>query len=253
MTQHGAKCIGRAAFVDHRRLEPRRQRDCTRAGSVLCEVLEPLANCTAKTAKRTVERDATATFKPFTDLSLVQLEHQVIGSQTRNVGVGVKPAQRVIEIIGQEYRLDVALIQHHLGPLSRCHRTLGGVVNRFPIGGVDAICLEAKKFLANFDEPAVLRGIFDWPKVVHQAANQFVRRNPRLFDFVFGHPRGMCQLGVVVVAQQIGERSRRRSMRIDVGVRIDQSDRGDGLVNRLSGWMRHDSGAPAGMRKNKVD
>ena len=50
-----------------------------------------------------------------------QLEDQVVGSQAGNIDAGVKSLQRVIEVVGQEDCLELALSEYLLGPVGGCH------------------------------------------------------------------------------------------------------------------------------------
>ncbi len=101
------------------------------------------------------------------------------------------------------------------------HDALGGVPQRVGVGGVDALALKAEEGAGNLQKPAVLCRVVEAIHVGEDGADALARLNiggeRRLV-----HAGGVGQFGVVVIAQNVVERARRRTVRVDVRVRIEK-------------------------------
>ena len=170
---------------------------------------------------------------------LAQVKHQVIGAQTRYVSVGVKTFQRVVKIIGQENRFDVAFVQDHLWPLGIAHFFFCCVVQRFPIRLGDSVVLKIKERLTDTDQPLVVSCVFDIGQSTNQSAHQFTWLDSVFFDLRFGHPGRVNEFGVVVVTQNVRQRGGRGCMGVDVCMGVNQTNRSDGFVDRFSCGLKH--------------
>ena len=73
-----------------------------------------------------------------------------------------------------------------------------------------------------------------------QTRHLLTRRQTRLLDVGFRHAGRVGQFRVIVIAQDIGERRRGGSMRIDVRVRIDEDQRiqfGEQPLSKFNGHI----------------
>ncbi len=197
-------------------------------------MLETLLQRSPKCAQRPRQRHPAALLQPGPHLGLGQMENQVVGPQTGDVGVRIEPLQRVIEIVGQKDRLDVTLVQDRLRPVGAVHLFLGGVIQRLPIVRRDLVVLEPEELLTNLDQPMVVGRVGDVAQPVNHPANQFARPDPFFLDLDARHAGGMNEFGVVVIPQDVSQRAGRRRMGIDVRVGVDQSNRGNRLIDRLA-------------------
>ena len=114
------------------------------------------------------------------------------------------------------------------------------VVKALPVVRSQSIVLEVEELPAHFDQPAVLNRVLDVADFLDEPSHFFAGRDPRLFNAALRQSRGMGQLGVVVVTHDVRERLRRRGMRIDMGVRIDQNERFDLFQKTLRQRLTHD-------------
>ncbi len=228
-----------AAVPDRGRLEIGGQRDRTGPRPGGDEVPEPLLERRPQARKRTVELDPGTGREPLSRFRFTEVEHQVVGAETRDVRVGIKAFERVVEIVGQEDRFHVALIEHRTGPLGRGHLAFRRVVQRFPVRRVDPVPVEPEKGPANLDQPAVLGRVLERPQALDEPSDQFTRGERRVLDPRLRHPRGVRQFGVVVIAQQIRQGARSGRVRVDVRVGVDQADSGERLVDRCLKGVRH--------------
>ncbi len=138
-------------------------------------MLEPLLQ--RRTQRRQVsDFDSAAGGQSIADFRPAEVKDQVIGAQTGDVAVGIKTFQRVIKIIRQEDRFDIALLQHGVGPFRRLHFLFGRVVDRFPIRGVQTIAIKVEEASADRDQPTVLRGVLQRSKATDQTANLLTGR-----------------------------------------------------------------------------
>ena len=153
---------------------------------------------------------------------LSQMKHQVVSAQAGDIQLGVKARERIVEIVGEKDRLQPALLQYLRGPVGREHFRRRRIVERFPVVGRHAIVGKTEQRAGHLDEPAVLNRVIEWHQVLDQPADFLFRIEPRLFDARLGHAGRVGQLGVVMIAEHIGQRLRGWRVRIDVRMRIDE-------------------------------
>ena len=135
----------------------------------------------------------------------MQMEHQVVGPQTRHVTARVEPLKRVVEVIGQVNLLEAAPGQHRLFPVLSRHRFGCGIINRLPVVRTNSVSVKSEKVTAHFHEPTDLYGVVEMFEERSQTTDQFTRPDPGLLDLLAGQPSRMCQFGVIVVPENIRE------------------------------------------------
>jgi len=178
-------------------------------------------------------------FQPRADFRMGQLEHQIVRPQAGNIDGGVKPFERVIEIVREKNGLQLALLQHLPGPVVCGHRLGRGVVQGLPVVRRDPIAVEAEKLAGDLQQPAVLNRVLQRRQIGKQPLAFLFGIQARLFDLLFGHAGRVGEFRVVVIAQNIGRRRRRRLEGVDVRVGIDQDDRIQLLKQALSECVGH--------------
>ena len=62
-----------------------------------------------------------------------QVKHEVVGSQTGDVDAGVETLERIVEIVGQKDRLQLARSQHLSRPVRLAHSSAAVIVESFPV------------------------------------------------------------------------------------------------------------------------
>ena len=185
-------------------------------------------------------RYAAGLLQPLVHARLGQVKHQIVGPQAGDVHVGVEAGQRVVEVVGQKHGFELRFAQHTARPIGLGHPLLGGIVQRFPILRRQPVVREAEERLGHFDEPTVLDRVLQRPHAGHQPADLFLGGKPRLFDLLLRHPGRVGQLGVVVIAQDVGQRRGSRLQRVDVRVRIDQDERIELVEQPLAKSLGHE-------------
>ena len=147
--------------------------------------------------------------------------------------------QRIVKVVGQQHRLELALPQDLLRPVRRTHLLHGRVVKGLPVVERDVVVREPKERLRNVDEPAVLNRVLQRLEMRDQSPHFFARIEIRHFDVLLGHAGRVGQFRVVVIAQDVRQRAGCRLMRIDVRMRIDQHDRIEFVEQPLPQRLRH--------------
>ncbi len=220
---HGLQRRGGRRRGNLRRREVGRQRNRAGAGAVGDEMLEQRGDRSFQRG-RVVHRAARRLIQPGAYLALRQVEHQIVGAQAGDVHRRVEAGKRVVEVVGQKHSRQFAALQYLFGPVRPVHGHGGLIVERFPVGAGDRVGLEAEENLGHFQQPARLDRVFDRAQVFDQATDLLLRVQAWLFDPRTRHAGRMGQLGVVVIAQNVGQSRRSRRVRVDVRVRIDQLD-----------------------------
>ena len=86
------------------RNEVRRQADRASPGAPAYETLEDPADRLAKT-REILDIDPRGPPQPINGVRLMKLENQIVGPQARHVRGGIPALERIIEVVGQENRL----------------------------------------------------------------------------------------------------------------------------------------------------
>ena len=167
MLQNSVECRGCSTITNRSRREGWWDRNGTRTGAATDEVLKALLQAGTKAFEAAVQFDSGACRQSAANFRFREVENQVVGAKAWNVGFGVKTFQRIVKVVGQKDRLDVALVEHRFGPLRRCHDRFAAIVECFPIVQVQPIFFEAKERAANFDQPTVLGRVFKRLQTTH--------------------------------------------------------------------------------------
>ena len=207
------------------RVELRRQRDRARPRPLVREVLEQLSHRRAQ-AVRVADLHPRRLRQPVSHLQGVQLEDEVVGPQAGDVEVRVEPLQSIIELVRQEDPFEVRLGDHLVGPAGVAHRRGGGVVQRLPVLTRQPVAVPVEERPGQLREPAQLHRIVQPLQRRHEVRHQLLRVQRAAFrlDFLFGKAGGAGKFGVVVVAENVGERRAGRRAGVDVGVTVVDRD-----------------------------
>ena len=206
---------------DLHRDEIRRQADRTGPGIVRREMLEQVRH--RLTQRRHVpNRRPGESLQPFAHFGFRQVKHQIVRPQAGDVDPGVEALERIVELVGQEDRRQLTLLQDLLRPVGLRQIGFRRIVHGFPVVHGNPLAVEPEELAGDFDQPTVLGRVFDRAEVGHQPLAFFPRIQIRRFDLPFGHARGMGQFRVVMVTQNVGQRPGRGSQGVDVRVRIGQ-------------------------------
>ena len=96
-----------------------------------------------------------------------------------------------------------------------------------------------EQVMGDLHQPGILDGVGERTQPRHDIRYTGLGRKPCTLDRVPRHARGMDQFGVVVVAENIGEGSGRRGVRIDVRVGIDKGRTGQFRFQPCRNLSRH--------------
>jgi hypothetical protein len=151
------------------------------------------------------------------------LEHQRIRPQARDVFRGIEAVQLVVELVGQEDRVQLRLLANLLFPVGLGEGSLGGIEEGVRVRHGDAVTREAEELAGNLDEPGVLHRVVQPAHVAEDGADAVARRRLAAQRLV-AHPGRVRQLRVVVVAEDVVERLGSGGERVDVRVRINEGD-----------------------------
>ena len=117
---------------------------------------------------RILDRRAGGPFETITNRLPVQLEYQVVCSQTRHVTIRVEALERIVEIVGQVDLVQTALPQNRLLPVRSRHHLRCTVVDRLPVVRSDPLTFESKELATHLNQPAdldrVVQMIEEWGK-----------------------------------------------------------------------------------------
>ena len=152
-----------------------------------------------------------------------------------------KPVERIVEIVGQKHRFELALLRAPASAQSGSAIFCGGrVVERFPVLRRDRGRRRSRR-----TRWAISTSQLYW--IVFSSGAERSTSRP---TFSFGsrpgssicalrHAGRMGQLGVIVIAQDVGQRRRGRRVRVDVRVRIDQHQRVELIEQTLAKGLGH--------------
>lgn len=105
------------------------------------------------------------------------------------------------------------------------HDFKGMFVDGLPVVEREPLAVETEELPQHLDQPTVLDRVLQRLQVLDQAPHFLAWRKLRLLDRLAGEAGRMSQLRVVVIAEHVGERGRRRRERVDVRMRIDDDER----------------------------
>src|SRR4051794_24851940 len=134
------------------------------------------------------------------------MKNQVISSQAGNVAVRVEAFERIVKIIREKDLFQLALFEDLVFPVGLSHLRASSIVEQLPVIGRDGIALEAKERAAHLEQPVDLDGVIEIAELLDEPADFFFRRKLLLFDSRLIQPGRMSELGVVVIAENVGER-----------------------------------------------
>ena len=165
------------------------------------------------------------------DARLPGVEDELVDPQAGHPERGVEALEGIVEVVGEEDRLDTALGEH-AGRPPWIGRTLPDPVRQiWPVGGRQCIPLKPEQVPGDLHQPGDLDGVCEIRQTGDDPRDPRLRLEPRSLDRFPRHPGRMDQFGVVVVAEDVGQCARGRGERIDVRVRIDERRRGELAVD----------------------
>ena len=91
------------------------QRDGRRLGSAVAEAGGDATEGLGQLARR-ANVDACGGGQAVDDTGLSRVKHQFIDPQARNIAAGIEALERIVEIVGEKHRFDVAFFQHTVRP-----------------------------------------------------------------------------------------------------------------------------------------
>ena len=97
------------ALADVRGREVRRQRDGTGARIARDEMRANSLTSASRSVPRRGQRHVRGRRQSMPSLGFVQVKHQVVGAQARDVHARIATFQRIVEVVREEHRLELAL------------------------------------------------------------------------------------------------------------------------------------------------
>ncbi len=187
-----------------------------------CSNSLPIAARSDAASRTSVSRDV---LQPLAHFGFAEVKHQVIGAQAGDVSLGVEAFERIVEVVGEEDGVELRPCEDLLFPIGLRHFLRCGVVELFPIrrrqvlapGEIEKRCASSRNqlywiVLRSGSMRATSRRTFS------------LGSSPGSSICSRGMPAEWAQLGVIVIAQDVGQRFRRGRLRLDVRMRIDQPD-----------------------------
>ena len=163
--------------------------------------------------------------QPLDGPGLVQLEHQVVGPQAGDVLAGVPSFQRIVELVGQEDGLQPGGVPDLAIPFGAVVLVECPVVQLADVLGSDLVVGEAVEGPGDLDQPGVLDRVVDALEV----SGQVLRPGPRIeigADLGRRHPRGVGELGIVMVPEDLIEVACGGPVGVDVRMGVEDRPAG---------------------------
>ena len=154
--------------------EVRRQADRAGPGTPACETLEDPADRLAQ-AREILDIDPRGPPQPINGVRLMKLENQVVGPQAGHIRGGIPALERVIEVVGQENRLQPRGLPDLPIPLltiAIAERTVVKLADRL---GIDPVVGETVEGPGNLQQPGVLDRVIDALEILGQVRATVVR------------------------------------------------------------------------------